>query len=55
MSVAEVSVYDPATGEWTLATSLPAARSSGVAGALTDGSFVYSGGGSATGWSATPN
>jgi hypothetical protein len=54
MSITEVSVYDPAMDEWTLATPLPAARSSGVAGAMTDGSIVYSGGGSAAGWSATP-
>lgn len=53
-AVAEVSVFDPATNTWSSVTPLPAARMSGVAGASASGSWLYVGGSSDNGWTATP-
>jgi len=51
--IADVSAYDPATNTWTALTPLPAGRVSGVAGPNGNG-FVFTSGGTAAGWRATP-
>ncbi|WP_144268104.1 PA14 domain-containing protein [Demequina sp. NBRC 110055] len=50
---ATVQAFNPTTAAWTQLTSLPAPRSSGVAGVVGSG-FLYTGGGPASGWRATP-
>lgn len=53
-STARVDAYDPATDSWTELSPLPSTRSSGVGGAVGGGDWVYSGGGAAAGWRASP-
>lgn len=54
-STAQVHAYNPGSDSWTSLSSLPASRSSGVAGAVGDGDWLYSGGGTANGWRASPS
>ena len=52
-SVDDVWAYDPGANRWTAMTPLPSAHASGVAGPV-GSRWVYTGGGWAGGWRATP-
>ncbi|MEO6714144.1 MAG: hypothetical protein ABIM89_12050, partial [Mycobacteriales bacterium] len=51
----DVSAYDPAANTWVKLTMLPGERRSGVAGALYDHRWIYSGGTVADGFLASPS
>jgi len=52
--VDDVWAYEPRPRRWVALTPLPQPKASGVAGPLIEGRWLYTGGGSAGGWRASP-